>query len=119
VIHTSFNTPGKLSLMAERKVMEKLRNRYPYALHVFSDAEVRLWHFVIVLHAERTGDKQYRRIIAALTSRIPAIEAPQEARESPETLEEEQERVEKARSDAGGTQEGVQRRPWWRRWFRG
>ena len=30
-------------------------------------------------------DRENRRIIAALTARIPAIEAPQEARESPET----------------------------------
>src|SRR5918995_494792 len=30
-------------------------------------------------------DRENRRIIAALTSRIPAIEAPPEARESPET----------------------------------
>jgi hypothetical protein len=51
--------------MAERKVMEKLRNRYPYALHVFSDAEDQLWHFVNVPHAERAGDKQYRRIVVS------------------------------------------------------
>ncbi len=65
VIHTSFNTPGKLSLMAERKVIEKLRNRYPYALHIFSDAEDQLWHFVNVPHAERAGDKQYWRIVVS------------------------------------------------------
>ena len=65
VIYTSFHTRGKLSLMAERKVMEMLRNRYPYALHVFSDAEDQLWHFVNVPHAERAGDKQYRRIVVS------------------------------------------------------
>jgi hypothetical protein len=33
-------------------------------------------------------DRENRRIIAALTSRIPAIEAPQEAPDAPETVEE-------------------------------
>jgi hypothetical protein len=51
-------------------------------------------------------DRENRRIIAALTSRIPAIEAP-------ETVEEEPEQAE-PRSAPGGAQEGA-RRPWWRR----
>jgi len=60
-------------------------------------------------------DRENRRIIAALTSRIPAIEAPPEARESPETVEEEPERAE-PRPDVSGAQEGA-RRPWWRKVF--
>ena len=60
-------------------------------------------------------DRENRRIIAALTARIPAIEAPQEASGASETVEEEPERAEPA-SDAPSAQEGVQRR-WWRRWF--
>jgi hypothetical protein len=63
------------------------------------------------------ANRENRRIIAALTSRIPAIEAPSEARESPETAEEEPERAE-PRPATGGAQEGVQR-PWWRRVFGG
>jgi hypothetical protein len=59
-------------------------------------------------------DRENRRIIAALTSRIPAIEAPSEGRESPETVEEE----EHPRPDASGAQERVQR-PWWRKVFGG
>jgi hypothetical protein len=39
-------------------------------------------------------DRENRRIIAALTSRIPAIEAPQETSESAGTVEEEPERAE-------------------------
>jgi hypothetical protein len=62
-------------------------------------------------------DRENRRIIAALTSRIPAIEAPPGERESPETVEEEPERAE-PRPATGGAQEGVQR-PWWRRVFGG
>jgi hypothetical protein len=55
--------------------------------------------------------------LAAALERIPAIEAPQEASEDAERVEEAPERSE-PRSDAGGAQEGV-RRPWWRRVFRG
>jgi hypothetical protein len=61
------------------------------------------------------ANRENRRIIAALTSRIPAIEAPQEDRESPETVEGEPERAE-PHPDTLRPQEGVQR-PWWRRWF--
>ena len=61
-------------------------------------------------------DRENRRIIAALTARIPAIEAPQEASGAADTVEEEPERAE-PRPDAPGAQVGVQR-PWWRRMFR-
>jgi uncharacterized coiled-coil protein SlyX len=54
-------------------------------------------------------------ILLNLTERIPELEAPSEARESPETVEEEPERAE-SRSDAPAPPEGVQR-PWWRRIF--
>jgi hypothetical protein len=65
--------------------------------------------------AER--DRENRRIIAALTSRIPAIEAPSDEREPPETAEEQQGRGE-PHSATVGAQEGA-RRPWWRRVFGG
>jgi hypothetical protein len=68
------------------------------------------------LAAERQAHAEARRIIAGLVERIPAIEASSEARESPETVEEEPDRAE-SHSATGGTQEGV-RRPWWRRMFR-
>jgi hypothetical protein len=61
------------------------------------------------------SNRENRRIIAALTSRIPAIEAPQEATGGAETAEEEPEEAE-PHSAAGGAQAGV-RRPWWRRVF--
>jgi hypothetical protein len=57
--------------------------------------------------AERERDA-LRRELFALT----------EARESPQTVEEEPERAE-PRPDASGAQEGVERRPWWRRVFGG
>ena len=52
-------------------------------------------------------------LLAAALERIPAIEAPQEAAGSAETVEEEPERSE-AHSATGGAQEGAHR-PWWRR----
>jgi hypothetical protein len=73
------------------------------------------------LEAERQAHAEARRIIAGLVERIPAIEAPSEARGSPQTVEEEPERAEH-RPGAGEAQEGVQRstgRSLWRRIFGG
>jgi len=71
------------------------------------------------LDQEREANRENRRIIAALTSRIPELEAPQEAPESTETVEEQQGRGGQPWPDAPGAQEGVQQRPWWRRVFGG
>jgi hypothetical protein len=60
------------------------------------------------------ANRENRRIIAALTSRIPAIEAPSEATGSPEDTP----GGVRPRPDAPGPQEGPQR-PWWRRMFGG
>ena len=69
------------------------------------------------LQAERQAHAEARRIIAGLVERIPAIEAPQEASEASETVEEVPDRAE-PQSGVPGPQEGVQR-PWWRRVFGG
>jgi hypothetical protein len=64
-------------------------------------------------------DRENRRIIAALTSRIPQLEAPREASEDPETAVDASEGA-APRPYAPGGQESVQR-PWrslWRRIFR-
>jgi uncharacterized coiled-coil protein SlyX len=53
------------------------------------------------------------RILLNLTERIPELEAPSEARESPETLVEEPERVVGRRPATSGPQEST-----WRRWRR-
>jgi hypothetical protein len=66
------------------------------------------------LEAERQAHAEARRLLAAALERIPAIEAPQEASEAPETVQEPSE----PRPDAPGAQEGA-RRPWWRRVFGG
>jgi hypothetical protein len=78
------------------------------------------------------SNRENRRIIAALTSRIPAIEAPSDTPGAAETVEEEPNRGQ-PRSAAGGPHEGADRppdtaewpvrggllRPWWRRVFGG
>ena len=76
------------------------------------------------LDAEREARTEERRrhdtVVAQLTSKIPAIEAPQEASEAAETVEPETAEAE-PRSEAGDrveAQEGTQRRPWWRSMFR-
>ena len=68
--------------------------------------------------AERRANEENRRIIAALTSRIPELEAPQEPREAPETATAEP--VESTPSDpARDAPEAPQPRSWWRRVFGG
>jgi len=66
------------------------------------------------LAAERQAHAEARRIIAGLVERIPAIEAPSDEREAPQEAEDAPERAER-RPATRGTQEGVQRRSWWRR----
>jgi hypothetical protein len=74
---------------------------------------------------EREARRRAETILAQLSAAnaeqarmIRAIEAPQEATDAAETVEEAPERAEDPRSAAGGAREGAQR-PWWRRWFGG
>ena len=68
------------------------------------------------LEAERQAHAEARRLLMAALERIPPqLEAPSEARESPQTAEEASERAE-PRPDTVESQETVQR-PWWRRVF--
>jgi len=62
------------------------------------------------------ANRENRRIIAALTSRIPELEAPrEEARESPVSASEEEPSTP---SEPAGTPETpISQRPWWRRIF--
>jgi hypothetical protein len=69
------------------------------------------------LEQERQANSEYRRLLAAALERIPPqLEAPQEARESPQTGEEQQGRAAPPHSDAPGAPDALQR-PWWRRVF--
>jgi excisionase family DNA binding protein len=70
------------------------------------------------LEAERRANEENRRIIAALTSRIPAIEAPSDARGPAERSDP----SDTPDQGEGEAQEGAQRpqeRSWWRRIFGG
>jgi hypothetical protein len=76
------------------------------------------------LDQEREANRENRRIIAALTQRIPELEPPrersrpQEEPGDPVSGFEEPERGE-PRSGTAGAQKGAQPRPWWQRWFGG
>ena len=69
------------------------------------------------LNTEQAASAELRRIIAALTQRIPELEAPK-SQEPPEAPTEATEQPGRAdpRSNAGEGQESEQR-PWWRRIF--
>ena len=72
----------------------------------------RVRHLERQLEQAARRDEENRRVILALTSRIPAIEASQAPQEDSEGSE--------PRSDTVGAQEpaqGTQSRPWWRRMF--
>lgn len=70
------------------------------------------------LENSNEANRENRRIIAALTSRIPQLEAPSETPGAPETDAEPGERVE-PQPEPADAQEGVQRRSWWWRVFGG
>src|SRR5215211_9103487 len=63
------------------------------------------------LALEREAHAEARRLLAAALERIPAIEAPSEPRESPETPSEPRP------STSPDPQTPAEARPWWRRWF--
>jgi hypothetical protein len=65
---------------------------------------------------EREAGRENRRIIAALTQRIPAIESPAETpQEPPESPTEATEQPDRVEAQVEGAQEGAERRSWWRR----
>ena len=68
------------------------------------------------LDREQDANRENRRIIAALTARIPEIEAPAEARESP--LRAEESEPSPTPTEARPTPETAASRPWWRRILR-
>ena len=104
--------PARQSLCARRS----LRNGESGAL-IFSakDETIRVLHEQ--LEAEREAYREARRIIAGLVQRIPELQAPEEAPESPLL------RPSEARpgtlEDSAEAQEGAERVSWWRRVFGG
>jgi hypothetical protein len=101
--------PARQSLCARRS----LRNGESGALISAKDETIRVLHEQ--LEAEREAYREARRIIAGLVQRIPELQAPEEAPESP-----------LLRPDRPGTsedpaeaQEGAEHVSWWRRVFGG
>ena len=82
-----------------------------------SELRDRLRYVEAQLEAERQAHSEARRLLAAALERIPAIEAPSEPRESPESVDQESESVE-SQAERGMPESGAER-PWWRRVFGG
>jgi hypothetical protein len=92
---------------AVAELVEELRDRVHYLERVLEDER----------EARTEERRRHDTLMAQLMQRIPAIEAPAETPEAPETVEE-PERAAGPRSAGRGAQEGAQR-PWWRRMFGG
>jgi hypothetical protein len=90
--------PADMSRDAERDTSDMPRGKpHPEPDALTSELRDRLRYIEGQLEAERQAHAEARRLLAAALERIPAIEAPPEARESPETVEEELEKAEPAR----------------------
>ena len=103
-------SPGETRHATSRDEAEESRDTAP----LIEEMRDRLRYVEGQLEAERQAHAEARRLLMAALERIPAIEAPPDDRESPETADEQQGRGQQPHSDAPGAQEGVQR-PWWRR----
>ncbi len=71
------------------------------------------------LQAERRANDENRRLLAAALERIPAIEAPPAASESPQERPEEGSPTSDTPDQGEGFREDPGRAPWWRRIFGG
>ena len=72
------------------------------------------------LDEAHAANRENRRIIAALTQRIPELEAPPEPRESPVTSTEDTgSRRRPTEPQEPLSEEPLEQRSWWRRWFGG
>jgi hypothetical protein len=111
--------PAGMSRDADRDATDMSADMSDMPSSLFDQMRARIESLERQLEQANERDRENRRIIAALTSRIPAIEAPSGERESPELVEEpERAEQQQPRSAPAGPQEGT-RRPWWRRVFGG
>jgi hypothetical protein len=85
---------------------------------LISEMRGRIEDLRMQLEAETRANEENRRIIAALTSRIPELPpaSSQEPRESPESEASPGPSTTTPTEEAGGAQEPTER-PWWRRMF--
>jgi hypothetical protein len=98
---------------AERKGEDRL----------YREMQARIAYLERQVDEEREARRRADTLLARLMDRVPELEppaeAPPDASRSPETAEPGPEGTSSPRSDAPGRQNGVQRRPWWRRVFGG
>jgi hypothetical protein len=88
--------------------------QHPSTDALISEMHARIDSLELQLEKEREANSENRRIIAALTSRIPEIEAPRGEPHGPESATDEQTGTEPPTSDTEQP-----RASWWRRFFFG
>ncbi len=84
----------------------------PDSTPLISQMQARIESLERQLEEANAANQEHRRIIIALTSRIPQIEAPQEPQEKAESAGSRSDRVETPPEPEKATE-----RPWWRRLF--
>jgi len=103
-------TTGQTRPDAQDELLDELRDRVRYLERVLEEER----------EARTDERRRHDTLMAQLMQRIPELEPPREARESPETAADEQQGRGPV-PDAGGPQEGTQHipqaRPWWQRMF--
>jgi hypothetical protein len=102
----------------QTELVETLREQVAYLQGVIATRDQELALRAEEIRRRDTALEREQQLAALFADRLQALEAPassSEARESPQTVEEEPERAEPY-SATGGAEEGV-RRPWWRRVF--
>jgi hypothetical protein len=100
-------------------LVEALREQVAYLQGVIATRDRELEQRAEEIRRRDAALEREQQLAAIFADRLRELEAPapsSEARESPQPAKEEPERAD-SHSAVGGTQEGVQRRPWWRRIF--
>jgi hypothetical protein len=100
----------------QTELVETLREQVAYLQGVIATRDQELALRAEEIRRRDTALEREQQLAALFADRLQALEAPassSEARESPQTVEEEPERTE-PRPATGGAQESVHR-PWWRR----
>ena len=99
----SDHTAGEAPIGERGELVEELRDR--------------VRSLELAVESEREANRENRRIIAALTSRIPQLEAPRDEPHAPETAAEEPERTSPRDWSEGAQETSERRRSWLYRFF--
>ena len=99
------------------RLVETLREQVAYLQGVIATRDRELEQRAEEIRRRDAALEREQQLAAIFADRLRELEGPRDARESPETVEQEPERAE-SHSATVGAQEGA-RRPWWRRVFGG